>query len=179
MRSVIRVGLIGALLWAGAQSAAPVDAGCRERTVRRSVHRGQSIVLRGSSGLAIVPFAVPVAVPVAVVSQPTVLYAYSRYVPQPAAPATDATAAGERVTPHSIVARSCRSCHAGNAPAAGLDLSDLTRLEPRQRLQAIARVVSDDPAVRMPRGSTLSPADIGAAIQELSAAASGSPVETE
>ena len=42
-RSVIRVGLIGALLWTGCPCAAPADAGCRERSVRRSVHRGQSL----------------------------------------------------------------------------------------------------------------------------------------
>jgi hypothetical protein len=69
----------------------------------------------------------------------------------------------------SAVRRSCVSCHGGAAPEAGLDLANLEKLSAADRLEAVARVVSDDPARRMPPGPGLAPAEIGTVLQELSA----------
>jgi mono/diheme cytochrome c family protein len=70
--------------------------------------------------------------------------------------------------PSTLVRRSCVSCHGGAAPKAGLDLSNLAALSAGQRLKAVARVVSDEPARRMPPGKSLAPAEIGEVLQELS-----------
>ena len=63
-------------------SAATLDAAaagnCRQRSVVVNSKRAVAI----SSGLTVVPFAVPVAVPVATVSRPTLFYGYSGYVGQ-------------------------------------------------------------------------------------------------
>jgi hypothetical protein len=172
-RTVSRIGWLELALLA-TQVAGSAAADCRTGRAARPQ--------RSESSLVIVPFAVPVAVPVAVLSQPAVLYAYSRHVPaeahdaQPSATADDGSVPDDTAhheerarRPDSIVARSCLACHAGESPQGGMDLTDLHALQPAQRLGAIARVVSDDERVRMPRGAKLSPAQIGALIQELSA----------
>jgi mono/diheme cytochrome c family protein len=151
-------------------------AGCNVVVKRRaaSTRVARQVVMK-QQAVAIVPFAVPVAVPVAVVARPAVFYGLSPYAvsgtgaaadetPQVAAPAAAHPAASEA---KSLVARSCISCHGGTAPKAGLDLSDLGALTPQQRLAAVARVVSDDAALRMPPDRALAPGEIGAVLQEL------------
>jgi mono/diheme cytochrome c family protein len=71
----------------------------------------------------------------------------------------------------SLVAKNCAQCHSGASAKGGLDLSDLARLDCETKLGAIARLLTDDPAQRMPpagSGVTLSADDLGKVLQELS-----------
>jgi hypothetical protein len=133
-----------------------------------------------SAGVIAVPFAVPVAMPSYV--------QYSAYVAN-AAPvystAVNATAsAGDCSTIQttdnalartsngaapatSLVAARCTGCHGATQPKAGLDLTGA--LDDATRLKAIARVLADDPQVRMPKGAELAPSELGQLIQELAA----------
>ncbi len=136
-------------------------------------HCGSVRAIVSTSGLTVVPFAVPVAVPVATVQVPTVLYSYSASgAAHPTAPASTDIGAhvdtAEEAT--SIIQQACVRCHGGEAPQAGLSLESLDGLSREQRLEAVARLVSDDPDLRMPRGATLAPAEIGRVLQALSGA---------
>ena len=149
--------------------ASTVNAGPICRGEQRAVVARQNVVLQ--NGLVVVPFAVPVAVPVATVNVPTVLYSFDGnpdYQARPhvmqAVPNPDIAA----MESPSLVRRKCAKCHGGPSPKAGLDLSKPAALTTKQRLAAVARVVSDDPEERMPKGGTLSPAEIGRVLQELS-----------
>jgi len=55
-----------------------------------------------------------------------------------------------------LVARICLDCHAGAAPKGGLSLERLSRVPLAERLAAIRRVLSEDPAARMPPAGRLS-----------------------
>jgi mono/diheme cytochrome c family protein len=171
----MRMVMIGLCLVA-LSMAIEARAGCDVVVSRRAISKrvARRVVVK-EQAVAVVPFAVPVAVPVAVVSRPAVFYGLSPYAvsgsgaaadetQQVAAPAATHRAASEA---KSLVARSCISCHGGAAPKAGLDLSDLGALTPQQRLAAVARVVSDDAALRMPPDRALAPGEIGAVLQEL------------
>jgi len=70
----------------------------------------------------------------------------------------------------SLVAQACAKCHNANPTAAGVvtDFSNLDALTCEQRLLAIGRILSNDPARRMPNGQTLDAQTIGLLIQELS-----------
>lgn len=70
--------------------------------------------------------------------------------------------------PISLVQRTCLECHGGENPEANLSLADPALLTADQRLRAIGRLLEDDQAKRMPKGSTLSPEELGRIIQELS-----------
>ncbi|MBX7164826.1 MAG: hypothetical protein K1X74_00635 [Pirellulales bacterium] len=123
-----------------------------------------------SSGLVVVPFAVPVAVPVATIQAPAVLYSWrgaaSTSVMSDAA--GESAAVQEALGGEGLVRQRCARCHEGEAAKGDLVLTDLGALSAEQRLEAVRRVVSDDPQVRMPRGMLLSPSEIGRMVQELS-----------
>lgn len=145
-----------------------VEAAPRCRNVERSVVVQKHVVV--GAGFTVVPFAVPVAVPVATVQSPTVLYSYT--APHTSPQTTQATPeklpAEVEALEATFISQKCAQCHGGEAPKAGLDLSDPSTLTPEQRLKAVARVVSDDADLRMPKGGTLSPGEIGRVLQELS-----------
>ena len=94
-----------------------------------------------------------------------------------AANAEDYTASGRSFTPQaeppSLVHQKCAKCHSGEEPRGGLDLSDLSALTCKQIVEAVRRVVSDDPKQRMPHepsgGHALEPSEIGSILQILSA----------
>lgn len=174
MRLVCGAVAAGLLL----SSAAAVEAGgraCRPRSKARA-----NVVIRLDTGLTIVPFVATTQV--LVIREPAFFYAYSTYAPPAAAsaalPETTASAdpQGSVERDESLVVRTCGKCHGGAAPAGGFDLADFSRLTAADRLHAVARVVSDDAALRMPRGRTLSPAEIGALVQEFARQA-GAPAE--
>jgi len=66
-----------------------------------------------------------------------------------------------------LVQRACVRCHNAQHPDR-LDLTDLSALSCEDRLEAVRRVVSDDPGERMPKGVELQPGEIGSVLQELS-----------
>lgn len=142
----------------------------------RPVVRGPGVVVRPA--FAVTPFAVPVAVPVATFVSPPVLYSFQGYsmarqaAAVPRATVKEAPPNGESAEragePAGIIQQKCGHCHGGEAPKAGLDLTDLAALDVTRRLEAVRRVVSDDAALRMPKGAALTPAEIGAVLQELS-----------
>jgi len=66
-----------------------------------------------------------------------------------------------------LVQRACVRCHNAQHPER-LDLTDLSALSCEDRLEAVRRVVSDDPGERMPKGVELQPGEIGSVLQELS-----------
>lgn len=131
------------------------------------IRAGSDVVF--DTGLVVTPFAVPVAVPVAVISRPAVFYAYSQYAGSPPCEPPKPAPTVAAAQPPSIIARACLACHGDDRPQAGLSLASLSSLSPEQRLEAIARVVSDDPRQRMPKGAVLSAREIGQLLQELSA----------
>lgn len=160
-------------------AAPPAEAGgrCRPRVARAKAARA-NVVLQLDTGLTVVPFVSTTQV--LIIREPAFFYAYSTYAPPAASAAahvppaneaaTNSPAAGgeNSVEPSAgLVVRSCARCHSGAAPEGGLNLSDLSQLSAADRLQAVARVVSDDESLRMPRGAKLSPAEIGAVVQEL------------
>lgn len=65
-----------------------------------------------------------------------------------------------------LVIQHCAKCHSGENAKAGLSLTG--DLPAEQRLGAIARLLDDDEARRMPKGETLEPETLGRIIQELS-----------
>ena len=137
---------------------------CNIATARQIVVQKSVIV---QNGFAVVPFAVPVAVPVTTVNVPTVLYSFDAhrgYQQQPQAKTSEPKHTATTV----LVVQKCAKCHSGEAPKGGLDLTNPSALTTKQRLSAVARVVSDDPDERMPKGATLSPGEIGRVLQELS-----------
>ncbi len=149
----------------GLSKARPI---CNTAATRQIVVQ-KSVIVR--NGFAVVPFAVPVAVPVATVNPPTVLYSFDAlrgYQQQPRAKAPESKTEHATLKTTVLVIQKCAKCHGGEAPKAGLDLSQATTLTTKQRLAAVARVVSDDPDERMPKGAALSPAEIGRVLQELS-----------
>ena len=138
-------------------------------TSSRAVNHHQVIVANQSavvvpSGFIVVPFAVPVAVP--------------SYVQYQAAAAPQGAGGEEKTVeaqsdprplasePRSLVTSSCMKCHSGSTPKGKLDLSG--ELSPAVRLRSIARIFSDDPTRRMPKGKSLDAQAIGLLIQELS-----------
>ena len=94
------------------------------------------------------------------------------------APDVEALRAGQpSATPPapSMVRDRCAKCHSPSHPSFeehGLDLSSMLGLDPSRRLEAIRRVTSDDPAVRMPPATerALTPSELGTIVQELSSA---------
>ncbi len=139
----------------------PVHAGCKPRAIA-----GKGAAVAKAKQPPVVLAITPLDVPVVIVVRPTVLYAYGRY----AATYSSQGVPREEVPPtaSSIVQQTCLACHGGVAPRAGLDLSHPEQLSPNQRLQAIARVVSDDATARMPPGPALKSAEIDRLLQELS-----------
>ena len=114
-----------------------------------SARAGETIT--ASSGLTIVPFAVPVAVPVALVQQPTLFYGVSRFAPLPTRVETPPPSPSDVVTTSppavaeplreqvaAILKRKCAECHQGPTSRGELSLFDETgRLElklPRHRI---------------------------------------------
>jgi mono/diheme cytochrome c family protein len=140
------------------------------------------------SGLIVTQFAVPVAVPqYAIPVAPQSYVQYGGHVGA-TAPALDALEdrivarvlqglrdanAQDSAVPRrpSLVVKHCGACHAGPEPKAELDLSDLSSLDASRRLECVSRVLSDDPAQRMPPAASatrLSAEDVGRLLQELS-----------
>jgi len=66
-----------------------------------------------------------------------------------------------------ITQRACVRCHNPQHPER-LDLTLLSALSCEERMEAVRRVVSDDPGERMPKGAELQPGEIGSVLQELS-----------
>lgn len=147
-------------------------ATCATSSRARVVVAAQSAVVV-SNGFIVVPFAVPVAVPSYVQYQAAVTPQGSGVGMQGAGEETKAEAQSDSrpqaPEPRSLVASSCAKCHSGPTPKAKLDLSG--ELLPAVRLRSIARILSDDPARRMPKGKSLDAQAIGLLIQELSRAA--------
>ena len=165
MKRMMSLSVATFLLW----NANLAEAGPICTSAQRAAVVQKSIVV--SSGFAVVPFAVPVAVPVATVQSPTVLYSYDGHRVANRAtqsPQEEPPAEANPQTSSTLLEQKCAQCHGGAAPKAGLDLSNPVSLSPQQRLAAVARVVSDDAELRMPKGSTLSPSEIGRLLQELS-----------
>lgn len=165
MNRILALSLTVNMMW----WASTVEAAPRCSNVERSVVVQKRVVV--GAGFTVVPFAVPVAVPVATVQSPTVLYSYT--APHTSPQTTQATpeeipAEVEALEATTFINQQCAKCHGGEAPKAGLDLSDPSTLTPEQRLKAVARVVSDDADLRMPKGGSLSPGEIGRVLQELS-----------
>lgn len=148
-----------------------------------------------ATGLVVTQFAVPVAVPqyaVPVAPQSFVQYGGSAVMPQSAAQQSTSsndtvedriaakilarlTSAGV-IKPEalpSVVSKACVQCHGGPVPKAGLDLSDVRRIGPDERLAAINRITADDAAKRMPpagSGVKLTPEEAGRLLHEISSA---------
>lgn len=131
------------------------------------------------AGVVAVPFAVPVAMPSYVQYSAYVASAASPYSSHVAATSTNgaclvpahgnADAARPQATAAktaSLVAAHCGRCHGATQPKAGLDLT--AALDDATRLKAIARVLADDPQLRMSKGEELGPDELGRLIQELS-----------
>lgn len=157
MRDVVRFCCLLGLFhgWSMA-TAAPLSCG---GTARQLVVQKQAFIA--------VPFAVPVAQPVAVFQYPQVWYGAGLGMQQ-ARPEQVPEVVPLAEPEATWIRRSCLSCHNVNKAEGGLDLSDLAKLSSEQRLTAIKRVVSDDPAVRMPPSVELEPAALGGLVQELS-----------
>lgn len=136
-------------------------------TAASSVRAGEAIAL--SSGLTIVPFAVPVAVPVAIVQQPTLFYGVSRFAPLPTtvetspSPPSDVAPTSGTETPEplreqvaAILKRKCAECHQGTTSRGELALfDDAGRLElklPRHRIVEATESHADRPAAMPPAG---------------------------
>ncbi len=131
------------------------------------------------AGVVAVPFAVPVAMPSYVQYSAFVAAAAPSYQSQVAATSTIGTclvpmyAGAETAGPQvaaarqaSLVAAHCGRCHGATQPKAGLGLT--AALDDGTRLKAIARILADDPRLRMPKGEELGPDELGRLIQELS-----------
>lgn len=139
------------------------------------------------TGSEIKVFANPVHVPVVPLNQqPYVVYGYDQTAAQYAPgvkglyTADDladmvAQKLAERIGPEgnvralakpSLVQQACAKCHSGDEPKGGFTIEAMGDTE---RLAAIRRVTIADPAKRMPKGTVLSPEQIGALIGELSA----------
>ncbi|HEY4309865.1 MAG TPA: hypothetical protein VGN12_10475 [Pirellulales bacterium] len=169
--------LLLAVFNAGITSFAIARPPCRSST---KVQVSATSVATVSAGVVAVPFAVPVAMPSYV--------QYSAYTPNAGIQystevhATEAAVvcgtvqttgnalaqmSNGAVPATSLVTARCTRCHGATQPKAGLDLT--RALDDATRLKAIARVLADDPQVRMPKGTELSPSELGQLIQELAA----------
>lgn len=163
------------------------------RTALLQAGTGAVVVTPGT--VVVSQFAVPVAVPQYVVpqyAQPVAPPSYVQYgnIPRSthSGAATDAleeriaervvralraggVSATAATAPASLVGRTCGNCH-GDAQARGnLNLARPGELSAERRLQAIARVLSDDPQRRMPPPASdmrLAPEELGLLLQELS-----------
>lgn len=165
MKRMMSLSVAAFLLW----NVSLAEAGPICTSVQRAAVVQKSIVV--GSGFTVVPFAVPVAVPVATVQSPTVLYSYDGYRAANKAallPHEEPPVEAKPQASSTLLEQKCAECHGGAAPKARLDLSNPVGLSPQQRLAAVARVVSDDAELRMPKGNTLSPSEIGRLLQELS-----------
>lgn len=141
------------------------------------------------SGLAVVPFAVPVATPIAVVNQSPFVYGFSSagsYGAQ--AQATVKTQSSEdalvdrlaaklaarlgldpvkpAAAPEapSLVTANCLGCHGATKQAGGVRFD--AGLTDELRLRAVAAMMHDDAAKRMPKGKSIDAATLGRLIQE-------------
>ena len=134
------------------------------------------------AGFVAVPFAVPVAMPsyvqyqsleavysVAAGHATAAVVGGSRQRPAPY-PESEAAVdePSKKVSPAAttLVAVHCGNCHGAVKPKAGLDLTG--PLADATRLNAITRLLADDPEKRMPRGKEIPPQLLGELIQELS-----------
>ena len=125
--------------------------------------------IAASSGLTIVPFAVPIAVPVAIVQQPTLFYGVSRFAPLTTTVETLPTSASDAVTTNTaeateplreqvsaILKRKCAECHQGTTSRGELSLfDDGGRLElklPRHRIVEATELHADRSAAMPPVG---------------------------
>lgn len=165
MKRLMTLSAAAFLLWnANLAEAGPIcTSGQRSSVVQKNLIVG--------SGFTVVPFAVPVAVPVATVQSPTVLYSYDGHRPPhqtTQVPLEEPPVEANSPSRATLLEQRCATCHGGDAPKAGIDLSHPAGLSPAQRLSAVARVVSDDADLRMPKGTTLSASEIGRVLQELS-----------
>jgi hypothetical protein len=133
-----------------------------------------------SAGVVAVPFAVPVAMPSyvqysAYVANAVPVYSTAAHATAAAGACSTVQSTGNALAPMSngavpapsLVAARCTRCHGATQPKAGLDLTG--PLDDATRLKAIARVLADDPQVRMPKGTELAPSELGQLIQELAA----------
>jgi len=160
--------LIVALLTSSVASAAP----CRNNCV------AAANVLTVPAGFIAVPLAVPVALPSYVQYQaPLAQYVADvastcQMLPQPAMADRRSSAPPRAAAVTSLIAAQCGGCHGGAKPKAELDLTG--SLADMTRLKAIARLLTDEPARRMPPQKDLSPEVLGRLIQELSTTAEAS-----
>lgn len=83
--------------------------------------------------------------------------------PDPAPPPSPPTPPAPAAT---LLQKNCASCHSGGAAKAGFRV-DLP-LTCEQKLSAIGALLNDDPAHRMPKGTSLDAGTLGKLIQELS-----------
>lgn len=139
------------------------------------------------SGLVVTPFAVPVASPVAVANVSPFVYGFQSagsYAPQSAAVKAQSTedALVERLaaklaaklgldvkplavpeTP-SLISATCVSCHGPTKQGGGIRFDQ--GLTDELRLQAVAAMMLDDGAKRMPKGKAIDAVTLGKLIQE-------------
>jgi mono/diheme cytochrome c family protein len=87
---------------------------------------------------------------------------------QPAAqpPAQQPPAQPDPTQPLSMLATHCATCH--RADSHRLTLIDAKSLTCEQKIDAIHRLLSNDPNERMPKGKVLTPEELGQILQELS-----------
>lgn len=159
--SKLRSGLGVAVVICAAAAMAPAGGPCRAPAV--VVRQRVEVV---SSGLTIVPFAVPVAVPVATYSAPSVLYAYgaampraegTAWAPNAALSAEPVASSAEpiQLTPESVLRQACIKCHQGAAAKAGLTLfDDAGQLRPKLPRHVMWEMVAE--GKMPPRGAVLS-----------------------
>lgn len=134
-------------------------------------------------GFIAVPFAVPVAVPSYVQYQALPGYgavASAGIGFNEAPPKVTAQAEPEAPLPMSLVTQHCAKCHRPSGSAWKTTELDLTgELSNETRLHMIQRILSDDPAKRMPRGKQLTAQQTGEIIQELSQVPKPAPGESK
>jgi hypothetical protein len=96
-----------------------------------------------------------------------------------------APSAQVELNPAAIVKAKCVRCHQRGAEAAYFDLTDLSKLTPDMGRAILDRITTSDPRARMPKGGSLSPAEIyvmheayfAAAAEEAKAKGEGPPKE--
>lgn len=190
MRTLAALGLVLCLL------------GTAQAGSRRCVKSAAGLV---PSGLIVTPFAIPVAVPVATVPAAPVQFGYAPGATAATSTATAASsascgcskcqcAAAETATAQaqpaaespgpvapSLVQQKCGTCHTRPGAKGGFSLFArhefgpvvVEPLSPEQRLACIDQIVQQ----KMPKGGTLSPAEIGELVQWFSAAPPNSEKE--
>lgn len=87
---------------------------------------------------------------------------------QPLAPVSAGTVA-------EIFSRKCSSCHNATKKNGGLDLSNLATLDRKHEREILKRIVTDDPELRMPKGSKLTTDEIMTIIQASTSGAAELP----